>query len=142
MIRYTYNAQKQPPAPFVLVRLRHPHTGAELPDVPAQLDSGADQSVLPIAIAHALTLPHTGEVEVSGVGGNRESMERYAVLLGIHNLPLQPVEVLAHPGEPWVQLGRDVLNAHRLPWCREKGREHGAVGKSASIFLVYSVLHR
>lgn len=112
MIRYAYNAQKQPPAPFILVTLRHPYSGAELSEVPAQLDTGADQSLVPFAMAQALSLLHTGAVEVSGVGGNREIMERYGVLIAIHTFPARLVEVLSHPGEPWVLLGRDVLNHH------------------------------
>ncbi|MBL8800153.1 MAG: hypothetical protein JNM56_40095 [Planctomycetia bacterium] len=114
MIRYAYNAQKEPPAPFILVTLRHPYSGAELSDVPAQLDTGADQSLVPLAMAQALSLLHTGEVEVGGVGGAFKFMERYGVLIAIHTFPPRLVEVLSHPGEPWVLLGRDVLNHHRL----------------------------
>jgi len=114
MIRYAYNGQKQPPAPFVLVTLRHPYVGTELRDVPAQIDTGADQSLLPLPLARTLALPHSGQVAVGGVGGTTEQMDLYGVLLGIHTLPLQAVEVLAHPGEPWVLLGRDVLNTYRL----------------------------
>ncbi|CAN5760668.1 hypothetical protein BH23PLA1_BH23PLA1_34350 [soil metagenome] len=38
----------------------------------------------------------------------------YLVELAIRGLPTQPVEVFAHAGEPYVLLGRDVLNQHRL----------------------------
>ena len=55
MIRYTYNAQVQPPAPFVYLTLRNPADGSEVQNVAAQIDN-----------------------------------------------------------EPWVLLGRDVVNAHRL----------------------------
>ena len=30
MTRYPFNTQKQPPAPFVLLTLRHPRSGAEV----------------------------------------------------------------------------------------------------------------
>jgi hypothetical protein len=33
--------------------------------------------------------------------------------MAVHNLPVQLVEVVASPGESWVLLGRDILNAHR-----------------------------
>lgn len=113
MIRYTYNTQKQPPAPFVRVTLRHPNTGAEVRDLPAQLDTGADRSVLPLSVASALALHQSGVMEVIGVGGNGEEMPVFDVLLGVHNLTPLRTEVLAHPGEPWVLLGRDVLNGYR-----------------------------
>jgi hypothetical protein len=114
MTRYAYNLQKQPPAPFVLVTLRNPSTGAEVRDVPAQLDTGGDPSLLPLPVAQALALSRTGHAAIGGVGGTIEQMDLYGVLLGINTLAPRPVEVLAHPGEPWVLLGRDVLNAHRL----------------------------
>ena len=114
MIRYGYNAQKQPPAPFVFITLSHPTSGAEARDVPAQLDTGADQTLVPLALVTALALDFSGGAEVVGVGGKVVEMEQYTVRLGIQTLPLRDIEVLAHPGEDWVLLGRDVLNSHRL----------------------------
>jgi len=53
-------------------------------------------------------------VLIGGVGGKTEELMRYTVALGIHDLPQRVLEVLAHADEPWILLGRDVLNAHRL----------------------------
>jgi hypothetical protein len=114
MIRYSYNAQKQPPAPFVRITLRHPLSGIEIRDIPAQIDTGADQTLVPLTYVEALELDFSGGVEIVGVGGKSEEMELYTVILGIHTLPPQPIEILAHPGEAWILLGRDVLNIHRL----------------------------
>ena len=61
MIRYRYNQQTDPPAPFVYGTFQNPADSTELRDVPAQID-----------------------------------------------------KVVASSGEPWVLLGRDILNAHRL----------------------------
>ena len=41
-------------------------------------------------------------------------MTLYAALLGVHTLPQRLIEVVAHPDESWVLLGRDVLNGLRL----------------------------
>lgn len=114
MIRYTYNSQKQPPAPFVRVAIPHPNTGVEVRDLPAQLDTVADQTLVPSAIADSLALHQSGVIDVLGVGGNGEEMSVFELLLSVHNPPARRVEVLAHPGEPWILLGRDVLNAYRL----------------------------
>ena len=114
MIRYTYNLQKQPPAPFVLVTMRHPRSGAEARDLPAQIDTAADRTLLPLALVQALALDKIGDMDIGGVGGKVETMPVYDVLVGIHSLPLCAIEVVAHAGELWVLLGRDVLNAHRL----------------------------
>lgn len=114
MIRYAYNNQVQPAAPFVLVTLQHPTTGAKVADAPAQLDTAADRTLLPLAIAQALQLPAIGSVPIGGVGGTITTMPCYAVLLGVHTLAPRLIEVLAHPDESWVLLGRDVLNHLRL----------------------------
>ena len=47
MIRYLYNSQKSPPAPFVYVELADPAGTKQLQQVPAQIDSGADRTVIP-----------------------------------------------------------------------------------------------
>ncbi len=114
MIRHSYSALKQPPAPFVTVTLVHPYTGVEIRDVNAQIDTGADCTLLPLALVQALSLPRTSEVEVCGVGGTIELMDVYGVQIGLFSLPLLPVEVPAHAGEPWILLGRDILNDYRL----------------------------
>jgi hypothetical protein len=114
VIRYSYNSQVHPPAPFVLVKLRDPTTGAEVLDVPAQVDSGADRTVLPVTIVQALQLSVAGAVTVIGFGGTQITTPLYGVDLGIHTQPHVAVAVIGSPSEPWVLLGRDILNAHRL----------------------------
>jgi len=114
VIRYLYNDQKQPPAPFITVTLIHPHTGGEVRDIPAQIHTGADQTLVPSAIVAALGLSKSGSIVVVGVGGNCEEMTLFDVLLSVHSLPPRRLEVLVHPGEPWILLGRDVLNGHRV----------------------------
>jgi predicted aspartyl protease len=114
VIRYTYNTQVQPPAPFVFLTLRNPADGRELQNVPAQIDLGADQTVLPDAVVETLDLPQMGTMAVGGLGGITYTLPTYAVLLSIHDQPRQPVKVIGAANEPWVLLGRDVMNAHRL----------------------------
>ena len=114
MTRIKYTTQKQPPAPFVVLSLRHPHIGAEGHNVPAQIDTGADQTVIPLAVATKLGLYATGTVDVVGVGGIRTTMDLYDLELTIPGTPPVRLEAMAHAGEPWVLLGRDVLNSYRL----------------------------
>jgi hypothetical protein len=114
LIRYNYFNQVDPPAPFVTLILRNAATGAEMRKVPAQLDSGAYRTVLPVWVAEALGLVPLGPLFVQGLGGAAMSVPVYAVLLGVHDLPTQLIEVLAHVDEPYVLLVRDVLNGLRL----------------------------
>jgi hypothetical protein len=41
-------------------------------------------------------------------------MPSYAAQLSIHNLPAHNLEVIGHPMQVHVLLGRDVLNAYRI----------------------------
>ena len=56
MVRYTYNQQVSPPAPFVHVSVRPPRGGATGITVPAQIDTAADLSVIPGRLAEELPL--------------------------------------------------------------------------------------
>ena len=112
MIRYAFLAQLQPPAPFVNVVLRNPVSGAELCKVPAQLDYAADRTVLPAAVVRSLNLPQVGTMTLGGFGGSTHTLPVYATLLGLHDLPIQPFKFAAHAEEPWVLLGRDVMNRY------------------------------
>lgn len=114
MIRYGYLTQLTPPAPFVKVVLGNPATGAELRDLPAQLDPAADRTVIPEAIAKSLSLPQVGAVQLGAFGGAVYTAPVYAVLLGVHDLPARPLKVAAHADESWVLLGRDILNSFRI----------------------------
>jgi hypothetical protein len=114
VIRYNYVTQFNPPAPFVYVTFRNPVSGIQQRDVPAQLDSAADRTLLPDTLVQALSLAQIGAVVIGGVGGITQTMPSYPVQLAIHTLPVLTVEVVASAGEPWVLLGRDVMNAYRV----------------------------
>jgi hypothetical protein len=113
-IRYGYLRQVYPPAPFLNVVLQHPTSGAQLRDVPAQVDTGADRTVLPEKLALALGLPQVGRLDIGGLGGIIHHLFSFAVLLGVHDFPLEPVEIITSSAEEWILLGRDVLNAYRI----------------------------
>src|SRR5262245_13492223 len=114
MIRYAFLTQLSPPAPFVNVVLRNPATDIELRDLPAQLDTAADRTVLPESLVRSLALPQVGAMKFGGFGGVTYTLPVYAVLLGLHDLPAQAYKVAAHAEESWILLGRDVLNSYRV----------------------------
>lgn len=113
-IRYGYQRSVQPPAPFINVVLQHPTSGSALQNIAAQIDSGADRTVLPEKVVQALILPQVGQIEIAGLGGAIHVLRTYAVLLGVHDLPLRRLEIVANEAEEWILLGRDVLNNHRI----------------------------
>ena len=114
MIRYRYNTQLQPPAPFVHLLLRNPADNNELSAVPAQIDTAADLTVLPQSLIKNLGLAQIGTLLIGGLGGITYTLPTYVVLIGIHDLVPQPIKVVASADEEWPLLGRDLLNSVRL----------------------------
>ena len=114
MIRYRYNQQVSPPAPFIQVQVGRPVGGTPGVVCPAQLDSGADMSVVPQRLVAESGLLPMGEVPTLGFGGVLATMTTYLVRLQVHDLPPREIEALAGPDEPHVLLGRDMLNGYRV----------------------------
>jgi hypothetical protein len=114
-VRYNYNRQVAPPAPFLYVTISSPHDlSVAVSDVPAQLDTGADFSVVPSSLVERLRLVQLDETPVAGYGGHVTVEPTY--LIGIAVQPYAPVivRVVASREEPFVLLGRDVLNQFEI----------------------------
>ena len=114
MIRYVYTSYGVFPAPFVQVTVRCPETGKQEENVPAQLDSGSDRTILPGKFVAGLGLVQMGHLEVVGFAGKVSDCPTYSVEVTIRSLRPLALKVLADHGEPFVLLGRDVLNHFRL----------------------------
>ena len=113
MVRYNYNRQLDPPAPFVHVVLARPD-GSGAVEWPAQLDTGADRSVIPPEARQSVGLAETGVLRVAGLGGDVQPMPVFLAQVGVRGLRQILVEVITVPGERYVLLGRDLLNLHRI----------------------------
>jgi len=114
VIRYKYVSHVNPPAPFINVSVRCPTTGHQVENVPAQVDTGADRTVLPKAVVTALGLVEVGLFLCEGFGSQVMNLPLYLVEVRLHDLPGLVVRAVLGEREPWVLLGRDVLNAYRL----------------------------
>jgi hypothetical protein len=114
MIRYRSSATLTPPAPFVNVTLRNYATGARIEDFPAQVDPGADRTVLPEAIVKGLDLPQTDVLLIAGFGGIARHLPAYMAHVSVHTSLGKLVKIVATAGEDWAILGRDTLNSYRI----------------------------
>lgn len=114
MIRYPYVTDVTPPAPFVHVKLRAPEGGQEFGWLPAQVDSAASRSVLPLRLVGDLGLVPLDQIPITGVGGHITTMPTFLVRIELRQLVPLTVEVVAHEDEPFVLVGRDVLNQFRV----------------------------
>lgn len=112
---FTYNyANTDPPAPFVLVVLSRPDGSGATGDLPAQVDTGAARTVIPLGVATTLALREVGRAIFGGLGGVETELPIYEVQLLIRDLAPITVEAAASDGEPRVLLGRDVLNKYTI----------------------------
>jgi hypothetical protein len=100
MIRYIYNNQKSPPAPFVYVLLANPDGTKRLEQIPAQLDTGADQTVVPLELAVQLELVPIREKRVGGLCGEISALTSFLAQLAIHEPPFR-----ALGGGSWAKVG-------------------------------------
>jgi hypothetical protein len=114
MIRYLYNCQTTPPAPFVHATLRSPGGERELVDVPALLDTAADRSVVPAKWAEELGLVPMRLLPVGGLGGHVAQIPTFLVQLTLREGPIIDLEILGVDAEPHLLLGRDALNYFRI----------------------------
>ena len=83
-------------------------------DVPAQLDTAAYMTAVPMAVVEQLQLVQLDQTAVAGFGGHVSVAPIYLVNLAINDFPAGLVRVLADRDEPFVLLGRDILNRHRV----------------------------
>ena len=114
MIRYNDNRQINPPAPFVHVSIERPSADGTTVEMPAQIDSAADISVIPWGVVEELQLVQFGEQVVGGFGGYTLEMPTFLIRIGLRGQPKSPIKVLASREESFVLLGRDILNRFHL----------------------------
>ena len=114
MIRYRYNQQLSPPAPFVHVSLQGLDGAAAIADLPAQLDTAADMTVVPAAMAERLGLVPFGTVQVSAFGGILTTVRTFLARVQIRDQEPVVIKIVSSMEEPHVLLGCDVLNRHRI----------------------------
>ena len=110
MIRYNYNKQVDPPGPFIHVHLSSLDGRRELRDVPAQMDTGADLSVVPESAVLELQLVAAEEVMVTSLGNQKSAAMTYFLQAAPRDGKSVFIEVVANPDEPNVLLGRNFLN--------------------------------
>lgn len=110
MIRTPYSPTFQPEAPVVDVSVAHPNRPPQAIILEAQLDTGADRSVIPLAAVNQLRLRRLRSSQAVVAGGGMIVLAIYEVTFSIPGVTDFVLEVYAGD-EPHILLGRDVLNA-------------------------------
>lgn len=94
------------PGPYVQARLAW---GGQFRDLPALIDSGADQSTIPMVTAQTLQLQKISEVYVEDANGGSQQRDVVVVDLSFHGFSV-PALAVAATDYPVILIGRDVLN--------------------------------
>ena len=84
------------------------------PRFAAQVDPGADRTILPDVVVKALGLVEDGKLPFQGFAGEVVELPVFLVEIGVHDLPAVSVRAAHGEREPHILLGRDVLNSYRL----------------------------
>ena len=113
MVRCKYNEEQEPAAPFVYVTIAGIDGTTGEARVPAQVDSGASRTVIPLAVATDLGIQRVRELAIAGLGANVLMLLTFLLRLRVHDFEGLDIEVIADRSEPFVLLGRDVLNRYR-----------------------------
>ena len=108
---YSHQSTYTPPIPALEIGLQVPDNGHSVGDVVAVLDTGADITMVPLALLEQINAPELDEVRLRSHWGEQTLFTTYliSIQLGVETLP--GVEVVGDPySQQEVLLGRDVLN--------------------------------
>jgi hypothetical protein len=117
MVQFQYSRFQQdyrPPAPLIPVTAGNPLKSDEPINWVAQIDSGADRTVVPDRLLTLLGAPAFDTTVVEGFGGVKFRKHTYVVRIGLSSLRSHVLEVTEGTGEDYILLGRDVLNKYRV----------------------------
>jgi len=109
---HPYSDTFDPPAPCLSVYLIHPRRPDATLTLSAQLDTGADITVVPQIAVDRLGLSRVGDALIAGYDDASTLLPLYYFDLNIDDELIRAVKAVAYRGD-LVILGRDVLNHFR-----------------------------
>lgn len=111
---FPYSPGRTPPIPAVRLKASSPDGSRSIPDVLAFIDTAADLCVTPLVLVQLLRLSSLRQIDADGLGGQIGTYDLYEFDIEVPGLPVETVETIAHPDEPYLLLGRPFLNLFRL----------------------------
>ncbi len=106
---YPYDETYYPAMPVLAVTIDG-YAGQPLQPVTALVDSGADGTMIPIDVLEAASALYEDTVNMRGVFGPSEPIDRYTVGIQLGPFSIHGIHALALPAGEISILGRDVLN--------------------------------
>lgn len=113
-MRFSYNFDYFPPAPFIDISLGPPEQSLSIGPLSAFVDSGADATLVPIRHIRLLQTQADDRKYLPSQWGERRTVDIYYVDVGIGDVRLPLIEVVADEMSDEVIVGRNVLNQLRV----------------------------
>lgn len=113
-ISASYLNALNPSAPFASIEIRNLDGSICIPNQPAQLDTAADWTIVPEALINQLGATPARFISLMGFGGVVTRNPVFEVELSFPTFTPVRLEVTSHGAEPWILLGRSVLNLYRI----------------------------
>lgn len=106
----SYSRDHHPPAPVLDIHLSAPDSYNWHGPFPAQLDSGADVTIIPMLFIANLRVPAIDEITLISQWRDRHVMRLFQVDIQLADLLLPAVDVVSDRWSNEILLGRNVLN--------------------------------
>lgn len=110
LLSVEYNRRDfHPPMPLLHIGLSRPNVRTPQVFTNAILDTGADNTILPLHFVESVNAPFIDRQYLSGITGERELVDIFAVTVYLRDLPVFGVRAAVYPTGHAI-IGRDVLN--------------------------------
>ncbi len=109
-MKFPYDADYFPPAPSIEIHLAVPDESFTVGPLPALVDTGADVSIVPLQYVKPLQIQVDDRKYLRSQWGERRQVDIYTVDIGIGQMKLPLVEIIADELGDEVIIGRNVLN--------------------------------
>lgn len=112
--RFPYSPYRYPPVPAIIVTLWSPDGTQSIPAVSAHLDTAADRTLIPLHLIKQLGLSPQQPLVVKGLGSAPVQLDVYDIDIEITGVVIVSTSAITHANEPYVLIGRDILNLFRV----------------------------
>lgn len=113
-MKFPCSKRYAPPAPVIQIRLALPEEGFKVGPLTAFVDSGADASIAPLRYLRQLHSSAVGIKVLRSQWGERRPVDYHLVDIGIGDLRLPSVPIVADDLGDELILGRSALNMLRV----------------------------
>lgn len=109
-MRFPYNLDYHPPAPFLMVQWAVPGTNRTTELLSAFVDTGADGTIVPEKYIMPLQLPIDDRKYLRSQWGERRTVDIYRMEVRIGEIRFPFVEIVADEIGDEIVVGRNILN--------------------------------